>query len=465
MPYYARIFCRLAGTSMFPIAVMSGAAAPAFAGEAAKDASAERLTLTAEVRMFAETIEGQFRPAPAPKSDSLISFRTLIGAQYDLGGVKIVGELDDARGYLEKRSSSVGTTEINALELLQAYVAFDLDDRLIPSGKNTFTVGRFTMDIGSGRLVGRPEFVDSPPSFLGANFSWKSKQGDRLIAFWTMPFDRLPDDAVQIRANRVKLDRATTDRQLSGISITKGQLFHKASGELYVYRLYERDAVGRPTKNRRLITAGGRLFRAPAKGAVDYELEATIQRGETRLSTAATDIRDVDVRSGLFHAEGGWTFSGGWTPRVALLFDYAGGDGADADHYGRFDGLYGGRRIDYGPTSLYGSLGRANIQSVGLTLEGKPGKGWDFFVKGRELWLDQASDSFASTSIRDRTGKSGHHAGAQVEARLRTWLVPKRLRLELDGAYLAKGHFLKAAPNAPHTGDTRYALLGLTASF
>jgi hypothetical protein len=53
----------------------------------------------------------------------------------------------------------------------------------------------------------------------------------------------------------------------------------------------------------------------------------------------------------------------------------------------------------------------------------------------------------------------------QNEARARLSLVPELQRLEVGGAYLAKGRFLEDAPNAPATGDTRYVHMDLAASF
>lgn len=55
--------------------------------------------------------------------------------------------------------------------------------------------------------------------------------------------------------------------------------------------------------------------------------------------------------------------------------------------------------------------------------------------------------------------------GTQLEWRARRWLVPDRLRIELGGANLAKDRFLETAPNAPHTGNTRFLYADLSASF
>jgi hypothetical protein len=81
------------------------------------------------------------------------------------------------------------------------------------------------------------------------------------------------------------------------------------------------------------------------------------------------------------------------------------------------------------------------------------------------MWLDSATDGFATTGVRDASGQSGKFAGHQVEGRIRYWLIPARLRFEYDGLLLAKGRFLRDAPNAPPRKWTRYSSFNLTASF
>ena len=52
-----------------------------------------------------------------------------------------------------------------------------------------------------------------------------------------------------------------------------------------------------------------------------------------------------------------------------------------------------------------------------------------------------------------------------TEVRARRWLVPGKLRLEVVGAWLAKGGFLRRAPGAPDNGDTHYLLTEASYSF
>ena len=172
----------------------------------------------------------------------------------------------------------------------------------------------------------------------------------------------------------------------------------------------------------------------------------------------------LDVSAHFLHAEAGYQFDGRWKPRIAFEYDLATGE-RPGGAYTRFDSLYGPRRFDYGPTGIYGPLGRNNISSPGVRLEVTPSKRWDGFLFYRAAWADSATDSFASTGVVDASGASGSFGGHQVEARARYWVIPKALRLDFGGAALFHGRLLRDAPNANGFGDTYYSYIDLTASF
>lgn len=451
-------------------ALLSGAAVALLIGGAdaahaasGKDGDDTGFSIEGSVRARAEVVDGQVRPN-APESDAMLSFRTLITARYDFGGVHLTAELDDARSYFQHGQSTAGTSESNALEPLQAYLGVELGAVAGQTGKGVLRLGRFTASSGSGRLLDRPDWSNSPNSFLGANLDWSSKRGDRLFLIAVRPFDKLPSDRASIEDNQVELDRANAGVHFWGGSFTRAKAVAGANAELYAFWLDERDRAGRATRNRDLVTFGGRINRAASKGKFDFELEGAVQHGTTRGSTAATDLLDRKVRAGFANAEIGYTFGSGWTPRAAAFVSYASGDTSATD-YRRFDPLFGGRRGDYGPLSLYGPLSWSNIVSPGLAVEAKPSKDWDFAIKARKLLLASSTDSFAATSVRDSTGASGRDAGSQVEGRVRHWIIPKKLRVEAGAAWLGKGRFLSDAPNAPDTGDMTFGYLTLSTFF
>ncbi|TPG42473.1 alginate export family protein [Sphingomonas koreensis] len=421
------------------------AAAPAHA-----QASDSKLSIDFNLRARLETIDGQFRPGIST-SDTALLFRTGLAASYDAGPITIGGEVMDSRVYFEHKNSSVSTNEVNALEPIQAYITGKLSDTA------SLTGGRFTMDIGSRRLVARASFRNTTNAFTGGRFDWASKAGDSVTAFWTMPQARLPSDLPSLEDNDVKLDRERIGVQFFGASAIKA---HVLGGTLqaYLYRLAEDDSPVEQTKNRHLWTPGMRLYRAPKTGQIDYEVEAAWQTGHTRSSTAITDTNDLDVSAGLVHASVGRSFAARWSPRISLAVDYASGDHAGGK-YGRFDTLYGARVFEFGPSSFYGPVSRANLVSVEARVEVKPSKRWDGYIAVRPLWLDSATDSFASTSVRDAAGTAGSYAGTQFDMRARYWLVPKQLRLNAGFAMIAKGRFLTDAANAPADGDTHYGFV------
>lgn len=419
--------------------------------------TANPLTISGSIRSRTEAVAGQFRP-DAAETDQLWSIRSAILAEYDAGSVRIGGELIDSRGYGQDADSMVGPGEINALELVQAYVAVDL------SKSATVQAGRFSYHLGAGRLAAAQRYRNAQNGFTGVNLDWRYAGKDRLQIFWTMPQIRLPDDRSGVRNARVVWDKETTDLQFYGANLTKAGLIPDGSVEFYAFGLSEKDSATRPTRNRRLVTPGIRLSRRPGKGAFDFDIEANYQFGHIRGSAAAADRTDLDVSARNVHFEVGKRFATDWSPRVSLLFDYASGDGPDGS-FGRFDGLYGAARTDLGPTSLYSELGRGNIVTPGFRVEAKPSDRLDGFFHFRELWLDTATDSFATTRVRDRSGLSGKHAGRQFEVRARYWIIPETAMFEVGATYLDKGRFLDEAPNARRTGDTRHAYADVTFEF
>jgi hypothetical protein len=415
-----------------------------------------KLEVEGSVRARVEVIDGQFRSSAADTGALLL--RTQLKAEYDAGPVRIGGEIQDARVYFERQPSSIGTTEVNAIEPTQAYLIGEIAEHA------ELQVGRMTMDWGSRRFVSRQNFRNSTNAFTGARFDWRPAKGDGVTLFWTMPQDRLPNDKEGIRNNEVQIDRERLDQQFFGARVIKSNVVGPVSVETYLYRLYERDGENFATRNRRLWTTGFRLLKAQKKGTFDFEVEAALQGGTTRASASATDRADLDVDAGFVHASVGYTFDASWSPRVVVSYDHATGDRTGGS-YNRFDTLFGARVFEYGPSSLYGPVGRANLISPEVRLEAKPNKRWDGYVAVRPLWLDSATDTFSSTGLRDAAGASGRYAGTQFDLRARYWLKPDRVRVAAGAAVLAKGRFLEEAPRAPDNGDTHYGYFEVTYSF
>ena len=306
----------------------------------------DNLTVRGMFRARGEGLANQFRPAPAARDDYMASFFTDIFAEYNFGTVKVGAEIFDSRAYGEPRNSAVSTTDVDALQLGQAYLNVDLSDAVQDGSRSSITAGRFTKDIGSRRLIARPLYRNTMNSFTGLSYDWKGANKDQMTLLWTMPQTRLPDDTRGIRNNTIEFDSESPDLQLFGGSYTLAKVFG-GSFEVYGYGLYEQDTGTGANRCRPGTVAcspparGWRGRRSPGSGT-------TISRRFTRRvsprrrppsPTRATS----SVSAYFFHGEAGYTFAAPWLPRVALQYDHASGDSSNPNTFTRFDTLFGVR--------------------------------------------------------------------------------------------------------------------------
>jgi hypothetical protein len=420
-------------------------------------ADAAELDVSGSLRGRYETLAGQFRPGVS-RSDQLVSFRVGVAAELDLSPLTLGAELLDSRGYFVDEGGTFGPGDVNAVEPLQVYAR-------LKAGATQWTVGRFTQDLGSRRVISRSRSGNTTNAFSGVRGVWTGQEGESLTGLYVMPLIRHPTDPAKTLRNAVALDDETWDYRFYGAFYTSRPFAGGVRADAYVFHLSDEDGGRRAVRDRHITTAGARLFRTPKAGALDFEVEGMWQTGTARASGSVRDLRDLDVSAGYLHAEVGWSFDGPWRPRLELAYDYGSGDKDPTDgDYGRFDSLFGSRRGDFGPGGLYGPLSRSNLVAPVLRVEVAPGDRWEGYVSGRPLWLAQKRDSFASTGVQDPTGQSGRFAGYQVEGRVRRKLG-QALVWETGGGWLVPQGFLEHAPNATHEGSTRYAYSDITMSF
>jgi hypothetical protein len=463
MHMYHRICNQEIAISMFRFSlVATSVLVPAFFFASPAAAEDDGFSLSGSVRLRFEEIEGQPR-AGFDSTDSLFNVRTQVLGELRSGAFRVGGELFDSRAYGADPGTPISTNEVNALELVQAFVGVDVAEPLGKGSKLGLTAGRMTLNLGSRRLVAADDYRNTTNGYTGLRADLSARDGVKAVFIYTLPQMRRPDDADSVRHNRVKIDRESFDLVLWGGMVSKAKAIGAATAELTYFHLSERDAPGRPTRDRSLDTFGGRIIREPEIGKFDYEVEAFYQTGDIRASVSATAATQ-SVSASFVHVDAGYSFPGAWKPRLSLEFDRASGDRA-GESYGRFDTLFGMRRADLAPAGLYNAVARANIVTPGIRLEATPDKRWDWFAVYRAMWLASRTDAFSTTGVRDSSGQSGSFAGHQLEGRIRYWILPARLRFEFDGLLLAKGRFLRDAPNAPRGKWTRYTSFNLTASF
>lgn len=396
----------------------------------------------------------QFRP-PVRDPDQALSFRTLLTLGIELGAVSFVGELQDSRAYLTSEDSGISTIVVNALEPLQAYVNVRLEDVFSMGDVLELRGGRQTMDLGGRRLIARNRFRNTIQNYTGVSVNFRVPDRWEVYAFGVLPVRVEPSnlDRRGLAENRVALDRESFDLSLWG-AFSRYEIGSHVALEAYLFGLHETDGAEYASRNRQLYTPGLRIVRAPSPGEWDVDLENVLQLGTRRLTPAPDDSEERQVLAHFHHAALGYTVDVLSVPRFSLELDYASGDDPlTSGRYERFDSLFGPRRADFGPTGIYGLLGRANVVSAGARIGVKPHARLDAELSWRANWLANSRDEFATAAVRDPSGRSGSFAGNQLEVRARAWVIPDSLRWEVGGAAFLEGPFFQQAPSATGRGD------------
>lgn len=408
-------------------------------------------------RIRSESLSGQFRP-DLGRSDFATTYRTAIAAHGRFAPLRFGVELVDSRVLRADEGGDFGVGDVNAFEPVQAYVGFDV-------GVMKWTLGRFTQDIGSRRLIARSNSGNAATAFTGIRSEWEGGDGRTLTALYVLPGIRRPEDREDVFHNHHEFDGQTRDRRIAGLFYTGHPLTPDIRADAYLFHFSDVDGKVRATRDRRLVVTGARIFREPGSQGLDFELEVISQTGKARRTTRPDDVTDLDVVAGAVHAEVGWTLGDVWNSRVELAFDYGSGDGDPGDdRHGRFEGVFGTNRSDFGPGGLYGALSRSNVIVPTLRLDVEPSDRWDAYLSYKPLWLARARDVFASTQIRDPSGRSGRFAGHQIEGRVRRRLG-YGVTWETGGAWLRPEGFLTRAPDVTHNGSTLYGYTDLTFAF
>lgn len=428
----------------------------------AADAASTGFRYSGAIRLRQEELDGNFRPG-FRNHDDVLAIRSSLLLEWDTGTWRFGGELFDGREYDTDRGSVISASEVDTFEPAQLYVAGDFDAPFGAGSSATVQAGRFTMNIGSRRLLSADEFRNTPQGSTGVRTDLKFAGKRSATFFYVMPQQHRPDDLDSLLDNKVQLDHEGRDLQVFGGLLSKAGLPGRVLAEAGFVRFLEHDTAARPTRNRGLTNITARVMSDPAPGKWDYELEGISQTGSVRASAAASAAK-LSVRAHFIHADLGYTLAGGWKPHVNLEWDYASGD-SPGGHYTRFDTLFGMRRGEFGPSGIYSAIGRTNVNAFGLRLEGSPTPRLDLLATWKVLRAANDRDSFSTTGIRDASGASGSYAGQQLDSRLRYWLVPQHLRAEVNAVWLIRGRLLERAPNASPHGDTHYAAAALTLTF
>lgn len=411
----------------------------------------EWLTIEGEHRTRYETLNNQYRRMVNGRAtnggDQALVFRTLVHARVDLDLVRIGAEMMDSRVRLTDSGSATSATRLtptiaNPFELLQAYIEVPFENFIVDGSNSILRAGRITMDLGSRRLLARNRYRNTINGFNGVDWQWQHEDR-KFRAFYTLPVRRLVDE--QLIDNKTKFDREDEATRFWGVYYSQALLSDVDMAEAFILGLNENDSKRLPSKNRDLYTFGMRFWRKPAVGQFDYQLESIYQLGESRTTTNST--KSLEHWAHFQHAELGYSFNAPWKPRLIAQYDFASGDENPNDkENNRFDTLYGGRRFDFGPTSIFASFPRSNVQSPALRLMLKPHSAVSAMFAVRGFWRASNTDSWSTAGINGRSS----FIGTQMETRLR-WQLINNLQLEGGVAHLIAGDLMSEARKTDST--------------
>lgn len=346
--------------------------------------------------------------------------RVRIGLGGD-GPLKLLFEGQDSRSFLNGDPGDFrDTTTVNEFDVLQLMGALTVKNVFRTGLRTDLHFGRMTMDFGRRRLIARNDFRNTTNAFDG--FHWQlAREGTwRIRAFATQPVVR--DD--------VRLDQQYQNFLFWGTYL-ESRHFPWFQVDAYYLGL-NNQRLPNPNQHRTYSTAGGRLYKDPKPGELDYEIETSWQTG-----TRGT----IDHFAHFQHLDLGYTFKLPWTPRLVFHYDYASGDRDPGDSQsGGFDTLFGARRFEYMPTGNFGPFFRTNLNSPGWRLILTPAPNVILQVKHRVWYLAQSKDFFGSSGLRDTTGNAGTSIGHDVELRAQ-WALSNNLDFDVGYNHWFKGSF------------------------
>jgi hypothetical protein len=408
-----------------------------------------------------ESLDGQVL-AGLDDPDDVLAFQTSLRFTARLDRVHFVGEILDSRAELNDTGSFINNTVVNALEPLQAYVAWSPGDSE-RSTVGTLRFGRLTLDLGKRRVMSRNRFRNTVNNFVGADWQRSNSGGGKLYALYLVPMRHLPTDRVSLLGNEFEMDRAARDTAVRGVFYQLPELRNNHFIETY---LLDHDSdTSDASSDADLVSLGTRAYSAARPSHWNYEIELIAQTGKSGAGVDGVARLDLRHDARFAHVEVGYTFDRAWSPNITLQYDRASGDEDPRDDRNeRFNTLFGDRRFDFGPTGIFGPFQRSNLETPGVRATIAPNTRWQGMLSLRKMRLASSTDEWVGTGLRDPSGSAGRSLGTQLEASVAWAAIPDRLSLDVGFAAVNLGRFaretLQTQPN-----DPRYWYAAVTTTF
>ena len=408
----------------------------------------EWLGLAVEHRTRWEGLDVPFRVGEVG-DDRQWLFRTRARLGLNWRVYKFLVEFIDARA----EGGGLGDFDSGSLEaksdLQQVLVSATLHNVLGTGLRTDLHLGKLTLDFGRRRLIARNRFRNTSNAFTGMHWNLARENLWRVRAFFVTPV------ISEFKASSL-FD--VQDTLFWGLYYETNQVPWVRTN-LYYFGLDDVSDDVPSDKRRQFSTFGLRLYKMPRLREFDYEVETVWQVGEKGAQDHFAHFQHVGV---------GYSFRAPWRPRLIAQYDYASGTASPTGNYSQtFDTLFGARRFEYTPTSLFGPFFRSNISSPGVRVLLRPLAAVGVTLKFRAWYLAQSRDAWAGSGLQDPTGASGNVLGQDLEVRVQ-WAPTSNLSFEAGYDHFFKGSYIEnlaKVPGNPPATDTDYFYIQTDVTF
>jgi hypothetical protein len=387
-------------------------------------------------RMRYESLTNNFRKDQDETINGLaIRTRLRVGADWKM--FRVLLEAQNSSDVTDQggASDTIAGSLLSQDRLLQGFIAMKFDNVFETGLRTDVHLGRMTMDFGARRLIARNDFRNTTNTFEGIHWNLADERVWRTRVF-----------AVKPVAESFGVLTPVADTMFWGVQYEDRRQPWMLL-DLYYFGINGGESQG---QHRTLGTYGIRYFRSAEVSQLDYEGESAFQKG-TR--------NGLDHFAHLQHFQVGYTFNAPMQPRVIAQYDYASGTSdPNSGKSGTFDTLFGARRPEYSPTSIFGPFFRSNISSPGIRLEAQTQRGFDLTLKWRAWYLAQAKDAWVGSGLQDQTGAAGNYLGQDVEVRVR-WSWGTYTTFDVGYDHFFKGSYISTlaqTPGNPSAKDSDY---------
>lgn len=385
------------------------------------------LTLGGQARLRFESEQNKAFGGVEPSQDAFLLQRYFLHGdlRYDEG---LRFFLQGKFAHVNDRDRNVGLAGLeDHTDIHQAFV--DVDTLMIDN-KLTYRLGRQELQYGNQRLISPLDWGNTRRTFDGFKV-FTELEDWQLDAFAVRP----------VLDDRRNLDDEDENIDFYGLYST-----HKEPGTLatdFYFLLLKNNNMAANSNadvgRRTLYTPGTRLW--GACGDWDYETELAAQFG-----TFAGDR----VQAWMATAGGGYMFSDRpWRPRIALLYDYASGDGDPTD--GKHETFNQHYPLGHAWLGYLDLVGRSNIHAIKTQLRVEPTNKLAAWADFHTFFADQDEDALYSAggtpTRRLVAGAGSHSVGHELDLAAKIVLDVHAAAL-LGYSHMWTGDFISA------TGDS-----------